>query len=102
MSILHTVNKSSFSSNTLTSCLKVCSNNDAILLIEDGVFSALKGALSAKDLQHQISHGVSVYALKNDIEARGLGCKIMDNVQLTDYEGFVQLSITHRCVQSWY
>ncbi len=102
MSTLHTINKSSFSYNTLASCLRVCSNEDGILLLEDGVFSAIKGAPCAEELQHLIGNGVKVYALSNDIKARGLLEKLQDNIELTDYNGFVQLSITHRCVQSWY
>lgn len=102
MSTLHTVNKSSFSYNTLASCIKVCTYADGILLLEDGVFGAIKGAPCAEELQQLIDNGVKVYALTNDIRARGLSEKIQDNIQLTDYDGFVQLSITHRCVQSWY
>lgn len=102
MSTLHTVNKSSFSYNTLASCINVCTNTDGILLLEDGVFGAINGAPCAEELQQLIHNGVKVYALADDIKARGLTEKIQENIQLTDYNGFVQLSISYRCVQSWY
>lgn len=102
MSTLHTINKSSFSYNTLASCIRVCAKDDGILLLEDGVFGAIKGAPCAEELQRLISTGIKVYALSDDIKARGLSEKLQDNIALTDYNGFVQLSITHRSVQSWY
>lgn len=102
MGTLHTINKSSFSFNTLASCIRVCGHEDGILLLEDGVFGAITGAPCAEELQQLITQGVKVYALSDDIKARGLSEKIQHNIALTDYNGFVQLSITHRCVQSWY
>ena len=102
MSTLHTVNKSPFTHSTLASCLSICAHNDGILLLEDGVFGAMATAPCADKLSELIECGVKVYALTNDIKARGLQEKLLSNVLLTDYTGFVQLSIDHRCVQSWY
>jgi tRNA 2-thiouridine synthesizing protein B len=102
MSTLHTINKSPFSHTTLASCLQVCSKEDGILLLEDGVFGALTSSPYAEELNAMIEAGVKVYALKSDVNARGLQEKIPSSIQLTDYNGFVQLSINHKCVQSWY
>ena len=102
MSTLHTINKSPFAHATLASCLQVCGKQDGILLLEDGVFGALVSAPCAKELSAMIEEGTKVYALKGDVNARGLQEKIRADVQLTDYNGFVQLSIEHNCVQSWY
>ena len=77
-------------------------DNDGILLLEDGVFCAILGAPCNEELQHLISRGLQVFALTVDIKARGLSGKIQSKIQLIDYEGFVRLSIAHRCVQSWY
>lgn len=71
-------------------------------MLEDGVFGAMATAPCADKLTELIESGVKVYALSNDIKARGLQEKLLNNIQLTDYTGFVQLSIDHRCVQSWY
>jgi tRNA 2-thiouridine synthesizing protein B len=102
MSTLHTITKSPFSHLTLVSCLQVCGKNDGILLLEDGVFGALKTAPCAVELTALIATGVKVYALTPDVKARGLSEKIRSDITLTDYNGFVQLSIAHSCVQSWY
>jgi tRNA 2-thiouridine synthesizing protein B len=102
MSTLHTVNKSPFTHGTLLSCLAICAQDDGILLLEDGVFAAISSAPCAAKLQELVAGGVKVYALSNDIKARGLPGKLAKNIIVTDYAGFVQLSIDHRCVQSWY
>jgi tRNA 2-thiouridine synthesizing protein B len=102
MSTLHTVNKSPFTYSTLTSCISVCSDADAILLLEDGVFGAMSTAPCAEQLQGLIKRGTKVYALDSDVKARGLQEKILSDILLTNYSEFVQLSIHHRCVQSWY
>lgn len=102
MSILHTVNKSAFSHNTLKSCLSVCQSRDSILLIEDGVFSGILNAPTALQLESARLEGVEIFALFEDIEARGLQEKLAPGITVVDYTGFVQLSIDHNCVQSWY
>lgn len=102
MSTLHTVNKSPFATNTLASCLRVCAAQDAILLLEDGVFGAIKQAPCAEELDALISKGLKVYAMESDIKARSLSDKLHPGITVTDYNGFVQLSLDYRCVQSWY
>lgn len=102
MSTLHTINKSPFSHSTLASCLQVCGKNDGLLLLEDGVFGAMASAPCAADLSALIASGLKVYALASDVKARGLEAKVRSDILITDYNGFVQLSIEHTSVQSWY
>jgi tRNA 2-thiouridine synthesizing protein B len=102
MSTLHTINKSPFAHSTLASCLQVCGKQDGILLLEDGVFGGLSSAPCAEELSAMITGGVKVYALTSDVSARGLQEKLRNDIIVTDYNGFVQLSIEHNCVQSWY
>lgn len=102
MSTLHTINKSPYTHNTLASCLKICTERDGILLLEDGVFGAIASAPGADEIQILIQHGVKVFALVNDVKARGLEEKSAPNIELIDYNAFVQLTLTHRCIQSWY
>jgi tRNA 2-thiouridine synthesizing protein B len=102
MSTLHTVNKSPYTNNTLSSCLRACAEGDGILLLEDGVFGATSSASTANELQSLIKNGVKVYALINDIKARGLEDKLSSHIKPIDYDTFVQLTIEHRRVQSWY
>lgn len=102
MSTLHTINKSPYVYNTFSSCLKVCIESDGILLLEDGVFGTIPSAPGAEELQALIKGGVKVFALINDIQARGLEQKLAPNIIPIDYNTFVQLTLDHRCVQSWY
>lgn len=102
MSTLHTVNKSPFTHNTLVSCLQVCGDSDAILLLEDGVLAGIKGAPCTEEMSAAITKGIKIFALIHDAQARGLSEKIRADIQMTDYNGFVQLSLEHRSVQSWY
>lgn len=102
MSTLHTVNKSAFTHSTLLSCLEVCGATDGILLLEDGVFGAMNNSPSAEQMKAAIAKGIKIYALNSDVKARGLSAKLIPNIAITDYDEFVQLSIKHRCVQSWY
>ena len=98
--MLHTVNKSPFERNTLESCLKHAKKGSAILLIEDGVYGALKGTTMTKKVEEAMKK-VSIYALYPDIEARGMQDRALDGIKLIDYSGFVDLAAEHHTVQSW-
>jgi tRNA 2-thiouridine synthesizing protein B len=72
------------------------------LLLEDGVLGAITSSPVAEQLSAAMARGIKVYALSGDIRARGLSAKLAINIQTTDYNGFVELSMEYRCVQSWY
>ena len=98
--MLHTVNKSPFDFNTLQTCLRFARQGSAVLLIEDGVYAAVRDTSVSKDVQEAMKQ-VPIYALKSDLEARGMQNRVMDGVRLVDYEGFVDLVVEHNAVQSW-
>lgn len=98
--MLHTVNKSPFEHRALESCLRYARQGSAVLLIEDGVYAAARDTAVAKQVQEALK-SVSIYALKPDLEARGMQTRVMDGVRLVDYEGFVDLVVEHNAVQSW-
>ncbi len=98
--MLHTVNKSPFDNGTLRTCLKYARQGSAVLLIEDGVYAAVKDTAVANEMQQAMGN-VSIYALRPDVEARGMQNRVMDGVRLVDYEGFVDLVVEHSAVQSW-
>lgn len=102
MSTLHTINKSPFSNSALSSCIKVCTKCDGILLLEDGVFGAIGSAPESAQLQELMRSGTRIFAISADIKARGLTEKLITSIELIDYDKFVQLTIEHRCIQSWY
>lgn len=98
--MLHTVNKSPFDRNTLESCLKYAINGGAVLLIEDGIYGALKGTAHSKMVE-EAAKKFPIYALKSDVEARGMAARVLDGIKLVDYGGFVDLVAQHKSVQSW-
>ena len=98
--MLHTVNKSPFEHRALETCLRYARQGSAVLLIEDGVYAAARDTAVAKQVQEALK-SVSIFALKPDLEARGMQNRVMDGVRLVDYEGFVDLVVEHHAVQSW-
>ena len=98
--MLHTVNKSPFECKTLETCLKFARQGSAVLLIEDGVYAAARDTAVSKQV-HEALKTVSIYALKPDVEARGMQNRTIDGVRLVDYGGFVDLVVEHNAVQSW-
>lgn len=100
MAILHTVNKSPFDMNSLERCLASAKDGSGILLIEDGVYAALKGSTTASMVEDAIKKH-KVYALAPDLAARGLADRVIDGIELVDYAGFVDLAAEHSIVQNW-
>jgi tRNA 2-thiouridine synthesizing protein B len=97
--ILHTVNKSPYTDQTLHSCLKAAKDDDTLLLIEDGVYAALNSG-EYSDLVK--SARPRIVALAPDLQARGLLDKLLDCVETVGYAGFVDLTSTHSKVVSWF
>lgn len=101
MSLLHIVNKSPFERNALQSCLRLAGDDHAVLLIEDAVVAALSGSEPAAHLNDSTKR-LSVYALGPDLDARGLPRdRVIDDIEIIDYERFVALCCEHDSVQSW-
>ena len=98
--MLHTVNKSPFTHSTLGTCLKYAAPGCAILLVEDGVYAAARDTAVSAQLMAALKT-VPIYALKPDIEARGMQGRVLEGVKLVDYGGFVDLVAEHSTVQSW-
>lgn len=97
--MLHIVNKSPLDRNALDTCLATAQPGGALLLIEDGVYAATSGA-SADKLKQAMGR-LKVYALKPDLEARGMADRALEGVTLVDYGGFVDLVTEHATCQSW-
>jgi tRNA 2-thiouridine synthesizing protein B len=98
--MLHTVNKSPTERNALESCLKYLKKGSVVLLIEDGVYGALKGTTTTKMVEQTLKN-FPVYALYPDIEARGMQDRVIDGIKLVDYSGFVDLVAEHPTFQAW-
>ncbi|MCY4610179.1 MAG: sulfurtransferase complex subunit TusB [Gammaproteobacteria bacterium] len=101
MSLLHTINKSPFERNALQSCLRLAEDGHAVLLIEDAVVAALDGTEHAETIKNATGR-LSVYVLGPDLDARGLPKdRIIDGIEVVDYDRFVALTCEHDSVQSW-
>ncbi len=101
MALLHIVNKSHFDRTALLSCLRLVKRGSGILLIEDAVYAApkpesLNGTLADVMVEN------AVYALEPDIQARGIPTeRILDEITLVDYAGFVDLVTQYDNTMSW-
>ncbi len=97
MSMLHVVNKSPYERDSLDTCVGYCKDGDAVLLIEDGVYAAMKAGAAAAKL-----NGLDVSVLGPDLAARGIAeDKLADGIKVVDYAGFVDLTEAKDKVQSW-
>ncbi|ARN75524.1 sulfurtransferase complex subunit TusB [Oceanicoccus sagamiensis] len=98
--ILHTVNKSPFSDSSFTDCLKFCRAGSSVLLIEDGVYAGKKATHYSELIENH--RDITFYALAVDVNARGLKQDISTNITLISDSEFVELTVTHHSVQSWF
>jgi len=97
MSILHVVNKSPYETTSLDTCVGYIQGDDALLLIEDAVYAAIKSGKAAAKLA-----GLDVSVLGPDLAARGIGeDKLADGVKVVDYAAFVDMTVAKDKVQSW-
>jgi tRNA 2-thiouridine synthesizing protein B len=98
--MLYIVNKSPSQTRTLDSCLRLTQDGQALLLIEDAVYAATTRSPAAPAMRDAIRR-LKVYALRPDLEARGMHEATLDGVTLVDYGGFVDLVADHASTQSW-
>lgn len=96
--LLHLVNQSPFATSTLSCCLAVVGDGDSVLLFEDGVY----GAIADCEILKALATSISIYALREDVKARGLADDLSDSIKLVDYNGFVELTENHQAVTSWF
>ena len=98
--MLHIVNKSPYERNALEACLRLARAGSALLLIEDGVYAATRGNAAEASLREAMAR-LKVYALRPDLEARGVAARVMEGIELVDYGGFVDLACGQPNCQSW-
>ena len=99
--MLHTVNKSPFEKNSLETCLRLIDESSSILLIEDGVYGALKNT-SVSDSVINAQKTTKIYVLGPDLKARGLDkSSLISNIEIIDYKGFVNLTVENEKIQNW-
>jgi tRNA 2-thiouridine synthesizing protein B len=97
--MLHIINKSPLTNSSLEDCLRVASGGD-LLLTEDSVYAATTGNAFEGKLREAMGR-FKVYVLQPDLDARGMGDRLVAGVTAVDHGGFVELTISNNTCQSW-
>ena len=87
MATLHIVNKAA----ALDDCLALMTDDDALLLIEDGVYAA----------RHSPQAPGTLHALDSDLQARGLVNRIDAAFHVVSHDGFVSLVEQYQPIVTW-
>lgn len=96
MSTLHVLSHSPFGDDRLSSCLRVISADDALLLSGDAAYALQPGTAPFSTLH---ARGLKLFVLAEDAQARAL--QVPDWAKAIDYPAFVELSIHYDKVNSW-
>lgn len=99
MSTLHIVSSSPFTSDALDLALGFASENDAILLIENGVYGASNSTDNVQRLT-SVPSGLCYFVLQEDLFARALFEPLQD-FKAVSYVDFVELVCQHNNSISW-
>ena len=95
--MLHTLRHSPWQAD-IEGLLRMLGDGDELLLIQDGVFAAIDGGRFIEMLNNA---PITVLALKDDIDARGLAGQISTKIDVVGYTDFVKLAIKHSTQMSW-
>ncbi|WNK18867.1 sulfurtransferase complex subunit TusB [Halomonas piscis] len=96
--ILHILNCPPDAGQASAQALAAMAAEDALLLIEDGVYAVLDADWEGLGLG-----AGRLYALEDDLAARGLGSQAHKrDIDTVSMEGFVSLTARARQVVSWY
>ena len=98
--ILHIINRP-FPHPAFDMARSASTAQDAFLFIEDGVTALLAGGYGDASLCEWLAAG-KAYGLAADIQARGIGGKLVQWVEVVDYDGFVELTELYSTVLSWF
>lgn len=95
--MLHTLSVSPWCSDLDTMC-RLLKEGDDLLLLSDGVMAAIAEGHAFATLS---ASPATLYALEEDIAARGLTEHIADTVIQASYADFVRLTIKHCQQFAW-
>ncbi|WP_299974466.1 sulfurtransferase complex subunit TusB [uncultured Pseudoteredinibacter sp.] len=94
MSSLHTINTQQ--TEAMQHCSTCCTSKDAILFFADGVVHTL----IQKEMAALKQKGIALYALSDDLIARGLPTD-SSHVQAIDYDRWVDLTESYKNSVNW-
>lgn len=95
--MLHTLRHSPWHTD-ITALCRLLKVGDDLLLIEDGVLAMVEGNPFLEILR---SAPITLYVLREDVEARGLAGQIPDDIASVDYTDFVRLAVKHPGQLAW-
>ena len=95
--MLHTLSHSPWQCD-IDALLSMLREGDDLLLIQDGVIAALDGSRFVEILSNA---PISLSALKDDMDARGLTGQISAKIDVVGYTDFVNLTVTHASQMNW-
>lgn len=102
MTTLHILNKSPQHAFPASQCRQFYSQGDAILLIEDAVYHALPDTFNKLCKAMAFTTPPPIYALKDDLDARGIFSSADKDIKVVSYHEFVELTMQHNKTSSWY
>lgn len=100
MSTLHLLSHSPFADDRLRSCLQLLGPDDGLLLSGDAVYALAAGSAPLHQLERLPTHN-ALFALDEDLQARGLHARLPARVSALDYPGFVELCTRYDKVNAW-
>jgi len=101
--MLYTISTSPYYGD-FDSLISLLTEQDEVLLLQDGVLLGHKVSSGNKDnnfLMQLKDKGIQVFALQNDVEARGLMPYMSSYVRQISYVDFVQLTVKHPQYFAW-
>lgn len=99
MATLHILSHSPFTDSRLTSCLRLLTPGDGLLLTGEAVQAARPGTTPRQSLE-ALPEGIGLYALKEDLHARGID-QPPARLETVDHPRFVELCVQYQRTNSW-
>lgn len=99
MNTLHLLSHSPFTDSRLSSCLRLLSIHDGILLSGDAVYALQSGTAQRQALE-LMPDSIALFALDEDLLARAIS-DLPTRVRRLDYPAFVELTLRYVKVNSW-
>lgn len=82
----------------LPTLLRLTTAGDVLLLLQDGVLAGMAGSTH---LELLLGAPIILFALQEDLEARGLDGHFSNNITVIGYNYFVKLTEEHRSQMAW-
>lgn len=95
--MLHTLRHSPWQCDMAT-LMRTVQEGDDLLLLSDGVTAAVVGS---HYLDLLLAAPITVHALQEDVDARGLSGQISNRIVLVSYTDFVSLTVKHTTQIAW-